>query len=201
MAEKTQPDAALFDAMASDDRGVTDDRLEALRDAARKQRKMKADVVAAEVVLKNAKDNLFELEHVELPDLFDKVGVDHVGVSDDSGKYDAILKPYYRANISADWPDDQRSEAFKWLDDNGHGDLIRSVITIELGRGDVKLAKAVGNYLDKRGIPYQQRLGVPWQTLTAFLKEQIEDVGTIPPLDILGATVGKIVILKDRKEK
>jgi hypothetical protein len=70
----------------------------------------------------------------------------------------------------ANIPEARRDEAFAWLDKNR-----------------------------KLEVSYSSKLSVPWNTLTAFVKEQVEK-GAVLPLDILGATVGRVVKLKARKD-
>ena len=56
--------------------------------------------------------------------------------------------------------------------------------------------------MKKEKIEYSNKFGVPWNTLTAFVKEQIEEKKVTPPLELLGATVGRVVqVVKQKKEK
>jgi hypothetical protein len=51
----------------------------------------------------------------------------------------------------------------------------------------------------KSGLPMLDvRRDVHWKTLTAFVKEQVRQ-GSPLPLETLGATVGKVVKIKERK--
>jgi hypothetical protein len=51
-----------------------------------------------------------------------------------------------------------------------------------------------------KGIEVDKNESVPWNTLTAFIKEATEKRGLILPLDKLGATQGMIVEWKERKD-
>jgi hypothetical protein len=179
----------------------TQDKLEALRNAVRRQRDLQLEIRELQQLLSDKNKALSDMEMRELPDLFYAAGVDSVGITAEGNlpAYDATMRPFYHANIKADWPDEQKSDAFKWLDKEGHGDLIKTMIKVELGRGERKQAIKLEKALQEMGIDYSSELGVPWNTLTAFVKEQIEKHQTVPPLDLLGASVGTVVKLKERK--
>ena len=173
------------------------DKLEHVRDAVRRQLSLQQRIQDLTEENKILNKKLTDMSMHELPDLFNEAQIDHVGLAAEGNQpaYDAKLSPYYHANI----PADRASEAFAWLDANGHGDLIKNVITIELGRGDNETAKKVMAALKKLDVDYSTKLTVPWNTLTAFVREQVEKYNKIPPLDILGAVIGQIVKLKERK--
>lgn len=212
----TKPSAALAAAMSRDaQQSVPEDKLEAVRKKLREFRDQQQIKAGLEERLKQVNIALFETEHKTLPDLFNDVGIDKLGLPAEGNlpAYDADLSPYYKASISAEWPEEKRAEAFKWLDDNNHGDIIKSAYVILLPRGArtiaLALEKAIKGLkarlpgkktLQKVDVDYVVKLEVPWNTLTAFVKEQVEK-GEAPPLDVLGATVGEIVKLKPRKEK
>jgi hypothetical protein len=139
---------------------------------------------------------------------------------------------YYKANIAAEWEPQRRAEAFGWLDANGHGDLIRTDVTLSFAREDRAFATQLVNWLkaiDLAGLirvlaendelvvdlalpeglrnvaagknspvlpGVTAKENVPWNTLTAWLKEQVEK-GNTPPLDTIGGEVGRIVKLKE----
>jgi hypothetical protein len=196
-----QPSPALAAAMCQASGSVPPDKLDALRDMARQLRDKEAEIGNLDERLKDAKAQALEIRTKKLVDLMAEVGVDKVGLPAE-GNYpacDAELKPYYHAVISADWEPERRQAAFAWLDSAGHGDLIKTAITILIGRDERDRAKEVEAWLASRQIDHTTQLDVPWNTLTAFVKEQVEKYHSTPPLETLGATVGQIVKLKARK--
>lgn len=79
--------------------------------------------------------------------------------------------------------------------------MIKGTYTIQFGMGMEKQRKAFETLLKKNKIEFSYKFGVPWNTLTAFIKEQIEDYHREPPLKLLGATVGRMAFLvKTRKQ-
>lgn len=197
----SKPSAAVAAAMKRDRVAPSEDSLEKVRQVLRDARdaeRLKADL---EERLKTVNENVFKLKHVTLPDLFDEVGIDKLGLPAEGNlpAYDTELKPYYKAAILADWEPERRQKAFDYLDRVKAGDLIKSVYIVALPRGNRAIAKKVQAALKKLKVEFTTDLSVPWNTLTAWVKESIEKHNTTPDLDALGATVGKVVNLKERK--
>jgi hypothetical protein len=132
-----------------------------------------------------------------LPDLMGELGINVVSLEADGNvpAVEAKAAPFYAANIAVGWPEEKRRAAFDWLDGNGHGDLIKTEVTVSFRREDrdeaVKFLKVAKDY----GRP-EIKEAVHHGTLTAWLREQVEDQHYIPPLDVLGGTVARSVKLK-----
>ena len=197
------PSAALARKIKTDKPVVPEDKLEAVRDQLRKSRDTELEIADLTEKLEalNKVQNL--RIHEELPALFQEIGIDKLGIGAEGNlpAYDASLSPYYKASISAEWPQERQDAAFDWLEKEGHGDLIKNMFVVQLGRGDEKKAKKLRGLLEKAGYEFENKRAVPWNTLTAFVKEQVEVKQKTPNLELIGATVGKIVKLKPRKEK
>lgn len=152
--------------------------------------------------LKVLKERKSQIESREIPDLFGEIGVDVIGLPDDN--CDVIVRPYYKANIPASWDPDRREQAFRWLDENGHGDVISVTVSVDFQRGEKALADELVNLIRTKfsgANSHQVKtvMGVPWTTLTALVKEQVEQ-GEAIPLDTLGATVGQVAKITKRKK-
>jgi len=181
------------------------DKLDRLRQHVREVRDLEKAIEDAEAVQAERRQKLNTLVHETLPGLYRESQVTVVGLEPEGNlpAYEGKIKPYYKANIAADWPEDRRAAAFAWIEDPKGGatpDIIKTIITVELGRGDRKTALKVRAGLDKAKIPYKEGLGVPWNTLTAFVKECIETRKIMPPLETLGAVAGQIVEVKPKKD-
>lgn len=198
-AERVSP--ALAAAMAREPRAPSQDRLDVLRDALRGVRDDQKWIADTDELLRQRRAVLFKKLHEDLPELFDDAGVDMLGLEPEGNLpgYDTKVKPYTHASISAEWPPEKQAAAFKALADKKADDLIKTIITIEFGRGERKKAKKVEATLRKAHVPFTTRLGVPWNTLTAWIKERMAKGLPMPPLDTIGATVVRVVELKERK--
>lgn len=181
----------------------TGDALRTVREKIRELRDLGLQIAEQEAALSGAKRAYEKLRADELPAMLSGLGIRTLGLDAEGNMppYDATLEPFYKANISVDWEQEKQDEAFDWLGAHGHGDLVKNTIIVELGRKEHKRAKKLTDALDKMGYEYTVRKAVPWNTLTAWLKEQIEKYKQAPPLDLFGATVGQIVKLKERKDK
>lgn len=176
-------------------------KLEILRDKAAEVRDLEHKIADLEQQLKEAKARLQSLCRVELPDLMTEVGTDHIGIpaNGNMAAYDAVLRPFYKANIAASWPADKQQAAFNWLVDNGFGDLIKTEVDVSFPREQHAKAKKLFAMLKTKGFKPEFLQRVHHGVLTAWLQEQIEQ-GNLPPLDVIGGEVGRIVTLKQRRD-
>lgn len=200
---KSPPKALARALAASKDRTApSEDKLEEIRALMRRARDL--ELVSAELSEKLAavQDELQTLLTAEIPEKFEAVGIDRLGLLAEGNlpAYDASLRPYYKASISAAWPVDRKERAFTYLENHEAGDLIRNTFTVDLPRGSQVAQKRLRTALEKTGLPYQENKAVNHNSLTAWLREQIEKHATMPDLETLGAQVGKIINLKPRKE-
>jgi hypothetical protein len=159
--------------------------------------------------LKAVNVELWDLRHKHLVDLMNEIGTDHIGVPDANA--DVVLLPYYKANIAAEWTDEAKAAAYAHLEELGLGDILKNTITVVFPKGwDEERAE----WLEKvRGLNLSfdppemiEAKSVPWNTLTATVKEQVnagkhlnEDGTPRMKFDLIGAVVGHEVTLKARK--
>jgi len=101
------------------------------------------------------------------------------------------VKPVYGASI----PVSRKEEAFKWLRDNGLGDLIKNEVTVSFGRNEDN--KAVQYAVLAQGQGYQpvQKLKVEPMTLKALVRERIESGREIPS-DLFNVYAGNRTTIK-----
>lgn len=176
-----------------------------LRNMAQAMVTQAATVAKLEEQLEAAKKKYNELAMEKMPSLMNELNVDKFGMPGDPG-VDLILSPYYHAVIQSDWPEEKREAAFRELERIGGADLIKNIVTFQFGRGDHNLVRAflaaIGELDFGDGVLPDPtvEMTVPWNSLTAFVREQVE-AGNPPALDKLGATVGTVVKIKPRKAK
>lgn len=190
-----------------EDRGpiVAGDTTGVLR-LAREMVRLSAEVAELEEMLSTKKAELYDVQHKKLPDEFMRSQTDRIGVAE--AGVDIVLEQWAKANI----PEENRTPAHKWLEDHGHGYLLKSTLVMEMSRGDHAYLRRVEEVvLEFMRTTNERPSGewrldiksmVPWNTLTAFVKEQIKDPDAEPlPLELLGATVGPRAVIKKRKAK
>ena len=181
---------------------ASDENLMRGQQLADKLAKLDKEISDLEDSVKQKKEERLELMRRTIPDFFDRVlKTDRIGVPD--ANVDIVVVPYYHANIAADWEENRRNKAFDYLEKNGHGDLISGTMEIKFRRGELNVIRELMTYIrdSKFGNSYTPtvNMGVPWNTLTAFVKEQVENSKSLD-LDVLGATVARQAKIVKRKK-
>jgi len=95
------------------------------------------------------------------------------------------VKPVYGASI----PADKKEEAFKWLRDNGLGDLIKNEVTVSFGRNEDNKAQSYAVLAQGQGFEPVQKLKVEPMTLKALVRERLE-AGHEMPSDLFNVFAG-----------
>ena len=136
----------------------------------------------ADEELKKLKDVETTLSEQTIPNLMQQAGIAMLKLADGSS---VEVRPFYSARIPASKAD----EAFSWLRDNGHGDLIKNQVTMEFGMQQDNEAKSIIEELRQKGLPVQQKTTVHPSTLRGFVREQIQELGKNVPAELFGTYV------------
>jgi hypothetical protein len=193
------PNKSVLAAIQSNKAPPSRDKLEEIVAIADLARQTELEIADLKERLAIKQKELSALLFEELPNLMDQAGVNPIGIPARGNQPSRLLElqPYYHANIAASWPQPKREAAFNALIDAGHEDLIKTEITITLTKGEHdKANKIVRLVKDQFGAETDISESVAWGTLTAWLKEQIQGGHPLPPLDVIGATVGRKVFIK-----
>lgn len=159
-----------------------------IAELARQQMQAEAEVEEAEAALKRAKEQLRNIQEKLLPDAMSEVGVTEFKLT---GGGKVTVKPYYSASLRRDAKD--RAEA--WLNENGHGGMVKREISVRIGRGQDKIAERVRNGLRSADIPFEEDVSVHPQTLAAWAREMTESNQPIPE-DLFTVYIGSKAIVK-----
>ncbi len=188
----------LLDEMRAD-AAPSQDKLDRARAEVERLRDLEIDHAALTERLAFVKDQIRQIKERSLVDIFDEAGIGSLGLpsSGNLPPYEVELADYYHANI----PDDRRDEAFNYLRKAGQADLIKTTFTVEFGLREAKAAERFARSLDKAGIGYGSKCGVPWNTLTAWFRDEHKRKA-IPAKtrEFLGATVGRVVKVVKQKQ-
>ena len=177
-------------------RPVPADKLDQVREAARKLRDLEQRKTELEDELDQTKRAILELTERDLVLLFSNANMTSLTLEAE-GNYPAMV--FEKTNFySAKIPSDKEAEAFAWLHDNGHGDIVKTQVTVALGMGERETAEKVEDAISALGVDYNSKLSVHPSTLKAFAKSEIE-TGHALPMDLLGIYIGEIVKLKKAK--
>jgi len=153
-----------------------------ITDSCKKLLETQKKIEATEEELKKLKDVETTLSEQTIPNLMQQAGVELIKLE---GGISVEVKPFYSARI----PASKSEEAFEWLRDNGHGDLIKNQVSLEFGMKQDNEAKSIVEELKQKGLPVKQKTTVHPSSLRGFVREQIQDLGKDVPAELFGTYV------------
>ena len=153
-----------------------------ITDSCKKLLETQKKIEATEEELRKLKDVETTLSEQTIPNLMQKAGVELIKLE---GGISVEVKPFYSARI----PASKSEEAFQWLRDNGHGDLIKNQVSLEFGMKQDNEAKSIVEELKSKGLPVKQKTTVHPSSLRGFVREQIQDLGKDVPAELFGTYV------------
>lgn len=141
--------------------------------------------------LETLNTQLKDIAEYRLPDAMAEAGVNSFELSNGSK---ITVKPYYGASIT----DANRPACHHWLEEKGHGSLIKKEVTATPPRDDQQAYIDLRMFLDKAGLGYKVKEAVHTATLSAFVKEQIEG-GVDFPMDLFKVFTGRKAKITEAK--
>jgi hypothetical protein len=166
------------ESIVSIDTGMSQD----IAESCNKLLETQKQISTAEEQLKKLKEVESTLSEQTIPNLMQQAGVSMIKLSDGSS---VEVKPFYSARI----PASKSEEAFHWLRENGHGDLIKNQVSLEFGMKQDNEAKSLVEELKQKGLAVQQKTSVHPSSLRGFVREQIQDLGKDVPAELFGTYV------------
>lgn len=186
---------------------VPTDKLAAIQAKVKEARDLEFEIVSLEEELRDKKAELNLIFSKALPELMSASRVTMLAVPAEGNMPEKLarLKPYYSANIAASWEDDRRKAAFDLLKSMKEEGLIKTEVSVLFERGRLKEAQKLALAAHKKkGTTVQLVETVPAPTLKAWLKNLVEVKKKTPTkeqLEILGASIGEVVVLEDPKKR
>lgn len=149
---------------------VLEDQVKALWEAEK-------HVADLEEQLKKAKAEVRAISEQQIPSTLEDMGLEEATVT---GGLKVMIKESVHASPKAD----RRDELYDWLEEHGHGGLIKRTGVFQTGRDNEKKfkrwIKSIKTY------PGQFNRKVEPSTLRSFVNEQLKE-GTEIPMDLFGA--------------
>lgn len=182
---------AMAAADAAKEEPAPEDKLERIKFFGEKQRKLVKQLADLENQVSLTKEALRRIVEQDLPEAMDEVNMTSFKLDDGT---EIKVKPFYSASI----PEDRKDEAFEWMKDNDFDGMIKAEIKVSFGKGEFEIAQSFLQFIrgfNEKAIDPEYKESVHWQTLRAFVKEQIEG-GKPLPLDMFGVFVGRKAELK-----
>jgi hypothetical protein len=167
------------------------DNIQSLADQVEKLEALQARLELQEENMKSTKKQLEHLSGEVIPTMMSEMGLSHLKLMDGSS---VDVKPHYSATITVA----NKEAAFKWLRDNGLGDIIKNEISVFFGRNEENKAADYASLAQERGYQPTQKLKVEPMTLKALVRERIE-AGKEMPTEIFNIFVGNKTTIKRKQ--
>ena len=167
------------------------DNIQSLADQVERLENLNQEVKKDEEDLKQKKKNLEHISGEVIPTMMAEMGLSHLKLMDGSS---VDVKPHYSANITIA----NKDAAFKWLRDNGLGDIIKNEISVSFGRNEDNKAADYAVLAQERGYQPTQKLKVEPMTLKALVRERIE-AGKEMPTELFNVFVGNKTTIKRKQ--
>lgn len=146
------------------------------------------EIERIEEELKAAKARRTKLVEQIIPQTFEDMGLDDDSVIKVDGKAVTIKTTIYASPKAAD-----REQVYDWLEENGHGGLIKRTGVFETGRdNEAKFRRWINSI---KTYPGEFKRTVAPQTLKAFVSEQL-DAGEDIPMELFGAYTRRVATVK-----
>lgn len=159
---------------------IGDNAMARLGGVAVDQKRAEATVARLERELKEAKESERHISENVLPQLMEDMGLTKFTTSDG-------LEIKIDERVRGSIPKANQVEAFAWLDDHGHANIIKRQFVIDFGKDEERWAAKFQRDLNQRKRPLATKVTrtVHAQTLQAFIKGQLGE-GVPIPMDVFG---------------
>jgi hypothetical protein len=136
---------------------------------------LQKDIEASEEATKNLKKQYDKISSEVIPNILAEQGLQSLKLADGSSL--EVSKKY-----SCTLPKDpaKKEAAYKWLRDNGLGDIIKNEVAVTFGVGEDNKAEQLLNLAADNGYEPQQKSKVEPMTLKALYRERVEAVLDMP---------------------
>ena len=141
--------------------------------------------------IKQKKKDIELLSGEVIPTMLSEMGLSYLKLQDGSS---IEVKTNYSATITQA----NKENAFKWLRENGLGDIIKNEISVSFGRNEDNKAADYAALAEERGFQPTQKLKVEPMTLKALVRERIE-AGKEMPTEIFNVFVGNKTTIKRKQ--
>jgi hypothetical protein len=194
---------AMLDEMSADAAAPpSEDKLDKCRAMMADWRDKQNQIEQYQAWIKELSAEIQQIRDKKLVDLFDEAGIEKLGIpaSGNLPPLEIEIDEYFHANI----PQENMEPAAAWMIKTGNEDLIKTEFKIAFGLGEKKDAIKFEKLLIKAGEAYDKKQGVPWNTLTAFIKGEFKAGRPLTKkvMGMLGATSGRVAtIVKQKKGK
>ena len=141
--------------------------------------------------IKQKKKDIELLSGEVIPTMLSEMGLSYLKLQDGSS---IEVKTNYSATITQA----NKENAFKWLRENGLGDIIKNEISVSFGRNEDNKAADYADLAKGQGFQPQQKLKVEPMTLKALVRERSEG-GKEMPTELFNVFIGNKTNIKRKQ--
>lgn len=154
-------------------------------------KELEVETVATDLAKKQ--EELRILNNVQLVNLMDELKLEKFRTS--SG-LDIEIEEKIEAGIS----EQNRAAAHKWLEDNGHGGMIKRQIGVDFAKNQQAAADALVKELTGKFSAVTEKKAVHPSTLKAWTREMLKDGKNFPP-ELFGVFRRRVASITEAKKK
>ena len=148
---------------------LTKDGVTQLTKLCRQQVRIERRIEQLNQQLKDAKEELKEVQENKIPALMTEMDITELKLGDRSK---VQLEDYLSCKAT--------SEGLQWLEQNDHASIIKDTVTVEFDKGEHDQATRLFEQLQKKNLPVSETIGVHPSTLKATLKKLIKSGVDVP---------------------
>jgi hypothetical protein len=149
---------------------ASDDGMKRLSDLVQQQINIEDELEGLNEALEECTLRLARIRADLIPELMDELGfMSFVTMQGDKVE----IKPIVQASVPKEEP--YRSNALQWLRDEGHGDVIKNIVSVQFGRGEDERAIRLVRELEEKGLDVKQDVSVHAMTLAALVRQLREE--------------------------
>ena len=125
------------------------------------------EIIRLEEQVKDIKQKADKISSEVIPELLAEQGLSSLKLADGSG---VEVRKSYSCTVKKD----SMESAYKWLRENGLGDLIKNEVAVTFGKGEDNKAEQLLSLAEQEGYEPQQKQKVEPMTLKALYRERVE---------------------------
>jgi hypothetical protein len=140
------------------------DILGALGKLVEEKQELEAKIAITEAQLEEQQKQLKEYDQVKIPNLIESAGLQEITTKNG---YKVTVKQEYRGNVS----EENQAYVLDWFIKSGGADTVKNKFEVPVSINDTKTMDLLVQIFNKAGIAYTRKLGIPWNTLAAVIRE------------------------------
>jgi len=147
--------------------------LKALSQKCNKLEALQTEINQQEQNIKALKEKQRKLSEEEIPTFLQEKGLTSIRLN--NGTEVSVAEDIKPGVLVAN-----RSFCYQWLRDNGFGDLIKNIVSVNFGMGEDQDAVNLKKQIEELGLVCSEKEDVHYQTLKAFVGEQHRKGASLP---------------------